>query len=73
MSRNNGSAVTLSARLVTQVFKEPKGQDRQTSPTQLKMEKELHPLLGEIWRDRIRIRILSSDELYLSRTQLYAV
>ncbi len=54
MSRNNGSAVTLSDRLVTQVFKEPKGQDRRArklSPTQLKMEKELHPLLGEIWRD----------------------
>ncbi len=56
MSRNNGSAVTLSDRLVTQVFKETKGQDRRArklSPTQLKMEKELHPLLGEIWRDMI--------------------
>lgn len=28
MRRNNGSAVTRSARFVTQVCKEPKGQDR---------------------------------------------
>ncbi len=55
MSRNNGSAVTLSARFVT-VCKEPKSQHRgarKLSHTAKNGEraKEIHPLLGEIWRD----------------------